>query len=239
MINKRFTDVHAPGQNVVGRPLRLAQMPAVQYTIAGVVGNLTEDGHGSSATPYVYTCDPAGSWPDPEYVVRTTNARALQADLRRIVRQLDPSRAVFGMRPLQDAIDASLERPRLDAAMLALFAASAVALAAVGLYSLFMLVVAERAREMAVRLALGAAPNQIAALITTAAGRLLFGGIAVGLGLAIAAGQVLRGALFGVSALDAPSLAVAAATLAIAAAASIAIPAARAARMAPLDALRE
>jgi ABC-type antimicrobial peptide transport system permease subunit len=171
--------------------------------------------------------------------VRTADPRALAADLRRLVRELDPGRAVFGMRPLQEVVEASLDRPRLDAVMLALFAASAVMLAAIGLYSLFMLLVTERAREMAVRLALGAAPSQIIGLITTGAGRLLGAGLLVGLGLTLAAGRVLSGMLFGISAFDGPSLAAAAGALALAAAVSVAAPALRAARIAPLIALRE
>ena len=239
MINQRLVELHAPGQNLVGRSLRLGQIPTARYTIAGIVGNLIEDGHGSPSAPYVYTCDPPGSWPDPEYVVRTADPRALAADLRRLVRELDPGRAVFGMRPLQEVVEASLDRPRLDAVMLALFAASAVMLAAIGLYSLFMLLVTERAREMAVRLALGAAPSQIIGLITTGAGRLLGAGLLVGLGLTLAAGRVLSGMLFGISAFDGPSLAAAAGALALAAAVSVAAPALRAARIAPLIALRE
>ena len=92
------------------------------------------------------------------YVARTSDARAFAADLRRIVHELDPSRAIFDVRPLQDVMDTGLDQPRLDAAVLGLFAGAALLLAAIGLYSLFMLVVSESVREIAVRLAIGAAP---------------------------------------------------------------------------------
>jgi ABC-type antimicrobial peptide transport system permease subunit len=113
-----------------------------------------------------------------------------------------------------------------------------VTLAAIGLYSLFMLVVSERAREMAVRLAIGASPRQVVQLVMTGAARLLAGGIVTGILLTAAADRLLRRVVFGVSPLDAPALLVAALTLAIVAAIAVAGPALKAARIAPIDALR-
>jgi hypothetical protein len=238
MLNQRFVDVYAPNQNLVGRSLRVTQNNGPPMTIVGIIGDLAEDGHSTSPAPYAYTCDPAGSWPDPEYVARTADVRAFAADLRRIVHELDPARAVFGFRPLQDVLDTALDQPRLDAAMLALFAGAALTLAAIGLYSLFMLVVSERAREMAVRLAIGAAPRQMIGLVMSGAGRLLAGGIVLGIAMTAAADRVLRGVLFGVSPLDVGALAAAALALAIVAVVAVAGPALKAARIAPIEALR-
>src|SRR5262249_45434544 len=202
-----------------------------------VVGNLAEDNHASGPMPYVYMCTHAGDWPDPEYVVRTSDPRALPGDLRRIVHDLDSSRAVFGFQRLDQVFDALLAQPKFDATMLGLFAGAAVALAAIGLYSLFMLVVSERGRELAVRLAIGASPTQLVHLVMMGAGRLLGAGIVLGVILTIAAERVLRGVLFGVNPLDPPALAAAALTLALASALAVAAPALRAARIAPVDAL--
>ena len=237
LVNRRLVDVHAPNQNLVGRSLRLVQ-GNTPFTVVGVVGNLAEDGHGVSPVPYLYTCAFGGAWPDPEYVARTSDPRAFAVDLRRIVRELDSTRAVFGLRPLQDVLDAALDQPRLDAAMLALFAAAALTLAAIGLYSLFMLVVSERAREMAVRLAIGAAPSELVRLVLAGAGRLLAAGVALGIILTAAADRVLRGVVFAVGPLDLPALVAAALTLALVCAAAVAGPAIKAARTAPIDALR-
>jgi putative ABC transport system permease protein len=239
MVNQRFVDLYAQGQPLPGRLMRLTSFPtAPPRMITGVIGNLVEDGHGTAVAPYVYHCDRPGTWPDPEYVARTLDAGAFATDLRRIVRELDPGRAIFGLRPLQEVLDAALDQPRLDAAMLGVFAISALALAAVGLYSLFMLVVSERAREIAVRLAVGAAPHEMIQLVMFGAGRLLTGGIALGLLLTLAADRVLRTVLFGVTTLDAPVLAGAALTLALVAMVAIAGPALKAARIAPIEALR-
>jgi predicted permease len=237
IVNQRFVETYAANQNLVGRTLRQVQWKS-ELTIVGVIGNLAEDGLATTPVPYVYTCDPAGSWPDPEYVVRSPDPRAFASDLRRIVRELDASRAIFGLRPVSDVVDAALDQPKMDATMLGLFAGAAVTLAAIGLYSLFMLVVSERAREMAVRLAIGASPRQVIQLVLVGAGRLLAGGIALGILLTAAADRLLRGVLFGVSPLDVPALAAAALTLSIVAAIAVAGPALKAARIAPIEALR-
>jgi hypothetical protein len=243
MVNQRFVDIHAPNQNLIGRSMRLTQVNS-PMTIVGVVGNIAEDGLATSPVPYVYSCDSAGSWPDPQYVARTSDPRAFAGDLRRIVGELDPSRAIFGFRPVQDVVDGALDQPRFDAGVLALFAGAAVTLAAVGLYSLFMLVVSERAREMAVRLAIGAAPREMIRLVMTGASRLLASGIVVGILLTAAADRLLRGVLFGIGAVREPPLrahaiAVAVVTLAIVSAIAVAGPALKAARIAPIDALRD
>ena len=68
----------------------------------GIVGDLAEDGPASAPVPYLYLCATARSWPDPNYVARTSDPRAFAADLRGIVRELDSTRAIFGLRPLQD-----------------------------------------------------------------------------------------------------------------------------------------
>jgi ABC-type antimicrobial peptide transport system permease subunit len=135
-------------------------------------------------------------------------------------------------------LNAALLQPRVDAAMLGSFAAAALTLAALGLYSLFMLVVSERAREMAVRLAIGAEPRQLVHLVLAGAGRLLAAGIAVGVGLTAAVDRLFRGLLFGVSSVDPLALGAAAVMLVLAALIAIAGPAWRAARMAPTEALR-
>jgi putative ABC transport system permease protein len=170
--------------------------------------------------------------------VRTADARALGRDLRQIVNGIDSKRAIFGLRPLADVVDGAFDQPRLDAAILSSFASAALALAGIGLYSLFMLVVADRTREIAVRLAIGASPAEMVRLVAAAAARLLASGLVLGVALTAAADRVLRGVLFGVASFDAGALAASAAVIAAVAMAAVAMPAVRAARVAPTDALR-
>jgi hypothetical protein len=239
MLNQRFLDVHAPNQNLVGRVLEMVQSGfGATYTITGILGTMAEDGPAVTPVPFAYVCSPPGWWPDPEYVVRTADARALARDLREIVNGIDSKRAIFGLRPLQEAVDGAFDQPKLDAAILSSFASAALALAGIGLYSLFMLVVADRTREIAVRLAIGASPSEMIRLVAAAAARLLAGGLVLGIVLTAAADRILRGVLFGVTAFDAGALAAAVAVIATVAMAAVAAPAIRAARVAPTDALR-
>jgi len=238
MVNQRFVQLYGQGQNLIGRDLRFAQGASQPSTIVGVVGDLAEDGPGAPPMPYLYACLQAGAWPDPEYVARTSDPRAFATDLRRVVHELDPARAVFGLKPLDSVVDAALDQPRLNAEVLGLFAASAALLAAIGLYGLFMLLVGESTREIAVRFALGADRAQIARLVAAGAGRLLAVGVGVGMAMTIAGGQFLRAFLFGVSPIDVPALVAAVIGLVVVGAGAIAIPAIRATRVTPVAAIR-
>jgi ABC-type antimicrobial peptide transport system permease subunit len=118
------------------------------------------------------------------------------------------------------------------------FATAALTLAALGLYSLLMLLVSERARELGVRMALGATAGQVVRLVLGGAFRLVAGGAVAGLVLSAALARLLRSVLFGVDPLDASTLAAAVATLTVVALVAAAIPAGRAARIDPIDAMR-
>lgn len=238
LVNQQFVDTFASGQNLVGRDMRILQYPTNALRIVGVVGNVAEDGANAAMAPYVYSCLSADAWPDPQYVVRTRDRDGLLREIRQVVREVSPTRAVFGARTLEDVLQRSLDQPRLDAQLLSIFAAAAVMLAALGLYSLFMLLVAERTRELGVRLALGAEPAHVVRLVFGGAGRVVIIGSLIGLGLTIAASRIIETVLFGVSPLDVPTLAAALGVLVGVALAAVAIPALRASRVNPVEALR-
>ena len=241
LVNRRFVDTYLHGESVIGREFRFTQDPAnaPANTIVGVVGNVRENNLASAAPPMLYQCIAGGAWPDPDYVVRTAGSPgAAMAGVRELVRQVSPSRAVFGLERLQTVVDASLEQPRLNARFLSLFAGFALLLAAVGLYSLISLMVAARRREMGVRIALGARPAQIAAHVLASTARLLVWGALAGLALTWAADRLLASVLFGVQPLDLATLAAALAALALISALAAWLPARRAATTDPLLALR-
>lgn len=102
MVNRRFVDVYARGQNVVGRHLTLDGVP---MEIVGVIGDMKEDAVSSPTYPYIYYCAMAGAWPDPEYVVRAPgDPRGVLSSIRGLVHNIAPNRAIFGVRTLEDAI---------------------------------------------------------------------------------------------------------------------------------------
>jgi putative ABC transport system permease protein len=242
MVNRRFVELYAKGENVVGRHFSYPQsvLPnAPANEIVGVVGDVREDGLAVAPAPYVYDCPTAGSWPDPEYVVRARgNPHALMEQVRQIVHGIDPQRAVFGMKMLDSLLNDTLEQPRLNASLLGFFAATAMVLASVGLYSLITLMVMARRREIGVRIALGADSRQIIGLVLAGAGRLLASGIGLGVGMTVVAERVLKTLLFGVSPLDPSTLAGAVGLLAAVSLLAAFLPARRAASVDPLDAIR-
>jgi putative ABC transport system permease protein len=242
MVNRRFVDLYAKNQNVIGRHFSYPQsiLPnAPKNEIVGVVGDIKEDGLAVASAPYVYDCPTAGSWPDPEYVVRARgNPRLLMEQVRQIVHGIDPHRAVFGMKMLDSIVDSALEQPRLNASLLGFFAFTAMLLASVGLYSLITIMVMARRREIGVRMALGADSSGIMRLILAAAGRLLAAGMGLGIGMTFIAERALKSALFGVSPLDPWTLLGAVVLLAAVTLLAASFPARRAAAVDPLDAIR-
>ena len=237
LVNRKFVETHAPGQNLIGRSLTVVQGGG-PLTIVGVVDDIAEDGPGTTPGPYFYACYDPGGWPDPEYVVRTTRPGPLASDLRRIVAEADNTRAIFAMRKLDDVIALSFETPRFNAASMGAFAGAALSLAALGLYGLFALVVADRARDIAVRFALGATPRDVARLVIGGAGRVLVAGLSIGALLAFAVDRLLRHLVFDVRPFDPFALAVAIAVLGLVSMVAVALPARRALRIDPIAALR-
>ncbi|HXI42827.1 MAG TPA: FtsX-like permease family protein [Bryobacteraceae bacterium] len=240
LVNRRFADLYGKNQNLVGRHMRgLEDSKGPPTEIVGIASDMREDALNAAPVPYVYMCLAAGGWPDPEYVVRTHgDPRRLLQEIRPLVHSVDGARAVFGVKTLEQVLDQTLDQPRLNTRMLALFALAAMALAGIGLYSLVSLVVTARTREIGVRMTLGAAPSQIVAQVAGGVAPLLGSGIATGLLLTLLANRALRSVLFGVSPTDAMTLGGAVVTLTIVSVVATLVPARRAAKIDPLEAIR-
>jgi putative ABC transport system permease protein len=165
--------------------------------------------------------------------------RALATAIRAAVRSLDPARPVFGMRPLDAVVDATLDQPRLNATALSALAVAALALASLGLYGLLMLLVSQRRHELGVRMALGAPRRHVLGLMLTMGGRLVAVGLAIGVAASLASTRLLRSQLFGVQSADPIAYAAVAVLLGLVALVACYIPARRAAGVDPMVALRQ
>jgi putative ABC transport system permease protein len=158
--------------------------------------------------------------------------------VRHEVESVDPDQAVAEMRPLNDALDDTLNQPRSTMSILIAFASAALLLAVLGIYGVMAYGVAQRTREIAIRMALGAKTTDVRNLILGHTLRLVAAGIAIGLPLAIATGALYSALLFGVHPADLPTIAVVVALLSLAALAAGYFPSRRAARIDPASALR-
>ena len=172
-------------------------------------------------------------------VVRTAAERAgLIAEMRAALKSVDPTIPLFEVRSMQEAVDLSLGTRRLTNILLIGFSLTALVLAAIGIYGVMSLGVSGRVREFGIRVALGAKPGAVRALVLRQATWMALAGVALGLAGAVATTRYLRALLFGVGPLDWITFASVAILLGATALMASYIPARRATRADPMLALR-
>jgi ABC-type antimicrobial peptide transport system permease subunit len=180
-------------------------------------------------------------WDRFSLVVRTdgTPPEELAGVVRRTLAAVNPGIAVEDVRTLDAIVDAARGPVRLAASLMAGFGLLALVLAAVGIYGVFAYAVAERRRELAIRLALGAAPAALRRLVLGQGARLVGASFLVGGAGTLVLARATRALFYGVGPLDPASYAAGASVLAAAALLACWLPAERAARVAPTEALRQ
>lgn len=172
------------------------------------------------------------------YVRSTLPMTEVTKAIRTAVREIDPTVPIHALRSLREQRDLSLSRERLLALVATGFAALATLLAAIGLYGLLSFTVTRRMRELGLRMALGASTREVLGVVLRETAALLGTGMAVGLALALALGRLLAHQLPGIAPHDPPALFAASLLLAILMLAAAAVPAHRATRVNPVEALR-
>ncbi len=221
----------------IGRRLTLGSPPKV-YTVVGIAGELADGAPGEAPRPTVFVPYPRRPWRTLTLLVRTAgDPEAAAGAVRREIEAAAPDLASPRVRPLARGRAAAVAGPRASLLLLALFAALALPLAAMGIYDLLASGVGEQSPEIAVRLALGATPGGVAALVLRRAAALAAVGLAAGLAAAAALARALPAVLYATSPADAAAFSAAALLLAVAALAAGLPPARRAARIAPAAAL--
>ncbi|HUF50757.1 MAG TPA: FtsX-like permease family protein [Longimicrobiales bacterium] len=242
VINQAAARLLYPGQDPVGKPLGLG----VSFTprgelaeIIGVVGDVKYGPPDAATIPETYA--PVLQAPTIATTVFVRTARdpfALADAASRVVRELDPDLPIFELATMHDRAADTFARARFITVLLGLFANLSLGLALIGLYGLLAYAVAGRAREIGVRVALGAARRDILRLVLRDGAALALAGLAAGTITAFAATRALSGLLFGVTPHDPRTFALAAITLLAAALLASWLPAHRAARTDPVVSLR-
>jgi ABC-type antimicrobial peptide transport system permease subunit len=166
------------------------------------------------------------------------NPPDLQGQLKRTLADVDPNLVMYGVQPYSEVIRADFAQQNMIASLTWLFGAVGLVLAAVGLYGVTAYGVDQRTREIGVRMALGAQRSSVYQLILKEAGWLTLIGLVIGLSASIAAGMFMRSLLFGVRSWDVSILSTVAAVLITSALLASYIPARRATRVDPMEALR-
>lgn len=242
MINENFAKLFFPGRNPLGLHLGFGTDPGTRtdMEVIGVVKNikytnLRDDIPIQAYIPYLASHFPGSM---TVYVRTTMEPKQLMSMLRSKVHDLDPNLPIVGMRTMEAQITNSLSTERMIASLSTVFGFLATLLAVIGLYGVMAYSVAQRTREIGIRMALGAGQGSVVWMVMRDVLRLVAIGVAVGVPGALALTRVVQSQLFGLTAHDPSTLLLATAGLILVACAAGYVPALRASRLDPMRALR-
>jgi predicted permease len=247
IVNEPFARRYLGNGPVVGRQfsnLFRRTDKNVVTEIVGVVAPMLRDGNDREPDPEIYfvagTLGNQRFFQGVNFVVRTKDEpRTLVAAVRAALRDTDRDVIIDRLQPLSDPLAESVAQPRFATATLVVFAMLALTLASVGLFGVLSYAVLRRGRELGVRAALGASRSSLLRLVLREGLAVTVLGVALGMAGAVAVTRLMQGALFGVTPLDPISFAIAPLVLLPVACAACLVPALRAARVGPADALRQ
>ena len=242
VINEALAHRDFSGEDPIGK-IAYVGRDRNPWQIVGVVNDVRQFAISERPEPQVFV--DFRQWPGQErsepryFAVRTYGDPVrVTSELRSIVRAADARAGVFNVDTLDDLVSNAVSRPRLYAVLFGIFAAVAVVLASVGIYGVLTYSVAQRRREIGIRMALGARPSAVLILVLRQTSVSTLAGIVLGLAAAAAVTRYLDWMLFGLEPLDPATFAVVALTFAVVAAIATLVPARRATRVDPLIALR-
>jgi predicted permease len=244
VVNETAARLHFPGGEALGRRFSVGSGDDSQWlTVVGVVEDVRHHGLTEVATPKFYV--PFSQFPGPwpyglNLVIRTEGVEPQVAagSIRELIRGIATGKPLVEISLLEENVDRMVEGPRFNALLLAIFTVAALGLASLGVYGLVAFGVAQRRKEIGLRLALGAEGGRVQRETLLRGLRLTLLGIFLGLPLALAMGRVMSSMLFGVGAYDPRALGLVTVVLMGVSAAACALPSYRASRVDPMESLR-
>jgi putative ABC transport system permease protein len=240
IVSESLARMYFGNENPIGKRLGIYMTdPIVPTEIIGIVGDVKFQDLTAAPRPTTY-------WPHPQlaYSAMTLTVRTagdplpLAAAVERAIRTLDKDQPVSDVRTMNQWVAKSLAQARFSSTLLTTFAALALLLAAIGIYGVMSYAVSQRTPEIGIRLALGADTRDILAMIVGAAVRLAAIGLAIGVALALALSRTLTSLLYETTGTDPLTFAAVVGVLGAVAIVASYLPARRAARIPPVDALR-
>lgn len=232
---------HWPGQSAIGKRINLIGREEGEWaTVVGVVAHVHNAGPQEEGEPQIYMPflqRPQGAL----FVVARSAAEplAIAPGLRNAVRAVDPDQPIRALRPMPELVRGAVARQRFNMILLSLFAVVALVLAIVGLYGMMAGLVSQRVHEIGIRLALGGSPSHALGLILGTGLRIALAGLLVGLAGAFLLSRAFAGLLFSTATTDPLTYSAIAALVLLVSFAATWVPARRATRIDPLEALRE
>lgn len=245
VVNNAFATFVWPGEDPIGKRLRRGapESDSPWIRVVGVVDDVLEMGLANKPPAITYFPEsqhPTATFSSPLYVVVRTrgDAAGFAPALRQAILAVNPNQTVAKLRPATEILAGETEERRLHASITIAFAASALLLACLGIYGVLSYAVAQRRREFGVRLAMGSSQSQLAALVLGSGLRLTLAGVAIGMAAAWALTRYMEALLFQVKPHDPAAFGIVPAILLVTALIACWIPARRAMRLDPSEALR-
>jgi predicted permease len=242
IVSKSAANLLWPGQDPIGRRV---QYPGTEIfgTVVGVVEDVLQESFRQPPEPVVYfplVGPPPTDWviSTPAYVVKTKRAESIVPEIREMIREVAPEAPMYRVFTMAGLVADSMIQLSFTLLLLGVTSILALILGTVGLYSVLSNVVAERRREIGVRLALGAETMRVRGMVVAQGARVVAVGIAVGIVAAIACTRALRGLLFNVQPIDGATFLAVAVTMALVGMLASYIPAHRASRVDPIESLQ-
>jgi putative ABC transport system permease protein len=242
LIDTKFAETHFAGQDPIGKRLVFGghgNANPMYATIIGVVGHVENYGIGQDTRVQLY--NPYRQVPPGfvSFVLRTNvDPASLSTGIRGAMREIEPTLPVFAVRTMDELFDLTVTNQRIMLTLLSIFAGLALLLAAIGLYGVLSYIVGQRTREVGIRVALGATAASVRKLMLGQGLKLAAIGLAVGLIACVGLGRLTASLLYGVSPYDPLSLAAVSLLLVTIGLISSWVPAHRATRVNPTEALR-
>jgi predicted permease len=238
VVNQAFAQRYLAGRNPIGANILFGVLsPHPQkIPVIGVVTNARDLGVETEPQPEIYL---PGFGLHEVLLVRTgSDPQGVVSIVRNAVHELDRDLPIYHVQTVEEVLSDSLARQKMTATLLGVFALVALTLAAIGIYGVLAYSVAQRTREIGVRMVVGAKREDILRLVLSQAARFTLVGIIAGLAAAFASARLLGGLLFKTTTIDPWSVCVTIGALAVIAALAVSIPARRAASVSPTEALR-
>jgi len=239
IVNEELARQYWPGASPIGRQIRAGVGPReATMTIVGIVGNVKTMMQRDDV-PQIYVSYLQQSEPNAILLVRSAATGSAPIDaVKRAIWSIEPRQAVFGIRPLDELLQQSVQGQRFVSVLIASFAALALAMSMAGVFSVVSYLTSRRHREIAVRRAIGAGNADVLWLLSGQTFRWTLAGLIVGVGGGVLASRALRATVTGLSDLDMTTIAIPIAGYLIVAAVAMVVPALRALRIDPASALR-
>jgi putative ABC transport system permease protein len=241
IVNEALAKHYFPNEDPIGKSLVIAMsLPNVPTEIVGVVGNIRFSDLTTEVRPMTFWPHPQLAYSAMTLTLRTASDPAAFAPLvEREVRAMDKDQPVADIRTMDQWVSRSLSQAKFSSTLLGIFAGLALALAAIGIYGVMSYSVSQRTPEIGIRLALGAEARDILRMVVGGAARLAAAGLAIGVLLSLALSRTLASLLYETAGTDPLTFTAVIAVLGAVAIAASYVPARRASRIPPVEALRQ